>query len=202
MIDNFKKIRDMLTFETSDDYYFLEIIQRRKDFSEDKREGVKDHKVLRTYFISSTEKLDAVEQEVKALCKMHNARAYINPSVKSKKRTTILLMKECLSMIESDEYSKVESRIASAAGQCPGLKGRRKFVVDIDVKDNGVFMEVLSAIEKSGDAILYDTIPTVNGYHLVTTPFDCMKFSKSLSEATAKVVCIKHNSPTLLYYEG
>ena len=31
MVDNFKLIRDYLKFESEDDFYFLQIVQRKKD---------------------------------------------------------------------------------------------------------------------------------------------------------------------------
>ena len=200
-IDNFKAIREQLQFDSKDDYYFLEILQRKKDFPEEERDSVKDHKVFATYFINSVEKLDRIEKEVKMLCELHNARAYFNPNRKSKKKTTVILMKECLGMMENDDYSKIESKIASAAGQCTGCKETRKFLIDIDAKDRELFIKVLELIEAVNPDTLYYILPSVNGYHLITTPFDVKKFN-DLGGDKLKNVEIKHNAPTILYYHG
>lgn len=201
MIDNFHAIRAELQFDSEDDYYFLEILQRKKDFPEEERDSVRDHKVFATYFVNSVEKLDKIEKEVKMLCELHNARAYFNPNRKSKKRTTVILMKECLNMMENDDYSGIESKIASAAGQCTGGKGIRKFLIDVDEKDRGLVIEVLELIEAVNPDTLHYILPTINGYHLITSPFDVKKFN-DLGGDKLKNVEIKHNAPTILYYHG
>jgi hypothetical protein len=40
MIDNFGKIRDMLEFRNKDDFYFLQILQRKKDHVAGKVNGI------------------------------------------------------------------------------------------------------------------------------------------------------------------
>lgn len=201
MIDNWKAVKDLLTFESDDDYYFLEVLQRRKDYPAELQPKVKDHMMLASWFITSKEKLDRVEEEAKALCRLKGARAYLNPSVKSKKRTTVLLMRECLSMMENDDFSKVESKLASAAGQCSGSKDRRMFLVDVDTKDSSTLELVLSLIEAVAPEAKHWTMPTVHGYHVVSTPFDVKKFN-DLGGRLLKNVEIKHNCPALLYYNG
>ena len=201
MIDNFKAVREQLQFDSEDDYYFLEILQRKKDFPEEERSSVRDHTVFATYFINSVEKLDRIEKEVKTLCELHNARAYFNPNRKSKKKTAVILMKECLGMVENDDYSKIESRTASAAGQCAGRKEARKFLIDVDAKDRELVIKVLTLIESVNPDVLHYILPSVNGYHLITSPFDIRKFNE-LGGKDLKNVEIKHNAPTILYYHG
>ena len=72
MVDNFKLIRDYLKFESEDDFYFLQILQRKKDGPGPN--GIKvtgtnnKSRAIKTYCISSVEYLDKIEGEVKHLC--------------------------------------------------------------------------------------------------------------------------------------
>jgi len=195
-IDNFNQIKEILDFSSDDGYYFLELIKRRKDFPADA--DVKDHEVLYKYFISSKEKLEKIETEVKTLCDLLNLRAYINLNRKSKKKTTMLLMKECLSMIENDDYHKLKSRVDSAAGQCNGDKATRTFLIDVDTKNPTTLEIVISSIENVDPNVKHFILPTVNGYHIISTPFNVQEFNKLVKDEN---VTIKHNSPTLLYYK-
>lgn len=201
MIDNFDQIRDALVFDvTGMGYYFLEILARRKDFPPGA--DVKDRRVYGTYFITSREMLDRIEPEVKLLCSQHNARAYINMSMKSMRTTTMLLMRGCLDMVENSDYHRLPSRLASAAGQCPGVKSFRRFLVDVDSMNIGDLDRVRGAVEKSGGEIVLQ-LETPGGWHLVTQPFNVGAFNENAKEdLAAGLVTIKHNSPTVLFYAG
>lgn len=201
MPDNFNKIRNHLNFTSDDDYYLLEILLRKKDFPEEEREKIKDHRTLATYLVDSLEKFNAIEAEVKMLCKLHNARAYFNLDKKSKKKTTMLLMHSLMNMIENNDYHNLNSRLTSAAGQCSGIKDGRKFLIDVDEKSLNLVISVIELIETVSPDTLHDIIPSVNGYHIVTTPFNVQKFN-NLGGKDLQNVEIKHNSPTILYYDN
>jgi hypothetical protein len=198
-VDNFKAVRDLLKFDSDDDYYFIEILQRKKDFAEGS--DVHDHTTFYEFYVASIEKFDKLEKEIKMLCKMLNARAYINLNKKSKKKTAMLLMRECLDMIENENFNRVFSKTASAAGQCKGTKDCRKFLLDVDTKDATTLETVLQLIETVGPEAKHTVLPSVNGYHVVSTPFDVQKWNDLGGKLLANVE-IKHNAPTVLYYCG
>lgn len=200
LVDNFKAIREHLEFRTLDDYYFLEILHRKKDFPPELQDQIRDHRTIATYFVDSLEKFDRIEKEVKLLCKFHNARAYFNMNRKSKKKTTMQLMNLCLNMIENDDFSKLYSKTASAAGQIQGDKQSRTFLIDVDEKSRDKIVKVLELIEAVNPDTLHFVLSSVNGYHIITTPFDVQKFN-NLGGKDLQNVEIKHNSPTILYYE-
>ena len=199
-VDNWKAIREQSSYVPGDEYYLLEILQRKKDFPPEEQGDVKDHMVLATYFVDSLEKFDRIEEEVKMLCRLHNARAYWNPSRKSKKRTAFILMKECMDMMENNDYSKIESKLTSAAGQAGGIKDQRKFLLDVDTKDEETLDMVKSLIESVNPLCSFYIIPSVNGWHIISEPFDVQKWN-DLGGKFLKNVEIKHNSPTVIYYE-
>ena len=79
MIDNFGKIRDMLEFRNKDDFYFLQILQRKKDHVVDKVNGSNNNsRLIKAYYIKNLEHFDFIKPEIIKLCKLFNARAGIN----------------------------------------------------------------------------------------------------------------------------
>ena len=71
MIDNFDKIKSLLRFENDNDFYFLQIIKRKKD-----NPGLeKSEKTLKNYFIYSLDEFDALKPKVIDFCIENNARA-------------------------------------------------------------------------------------------------------------------------------
>lgn len=197
-VDNFDRIRPMLEFDDAH-YYHIELIVRKKDFPEGLCQD--DHKVAGSYYVSSMAHFNAIEEEIKTLCRMYNARAYINLNRKSLKQTSIILMHELLKMMENDEYRRLFSKLNSAAGLCKGDKDTRTFLVDVDTADDAAFLDVLDAvIECGGEQVAVLPTPS-GGTHVITTPFDVAEFG-DITARLKDVVEIKHNCPTVLYYGG
>ena len=89
MIDNFKLIKLLLRFPDDDIYYHLQIIRRGKDHPE----LPAANRMIKSYFICKLESLDYLKDEIKNLCEIFGARAYINLDPKSIERTTLLQLK-------------------------------------------------------------------------------------------------------------
>ena len=69
-------------------------------------------------------------------------------------------------------------------------------VVDIDEKIMwGEIMDFIDTLEPySKDTKFITNIPTKSGWHLITTPFNIMKFKEAYPD-----IDVKKNNPTLLY---
>ena len=49
IVNNFKQIADMLTFESDDDFYHLQILMRKKDLPEHKKAKNNNALFIKTY---------------------------------------------------------------------------------------------------------------------------------------------------------
>lgn len=196
MIDNFKLIEPLLTFLNDDIYYHLQIIQRKKDCPE----IGSNNRVIKSYFICRLESLEKIKQEVINLCKLFNARAYINLTPKSLKKTTLLQIKYLSERLYMNDLKKIWKSWNSCAGEIKG-EGNR-WVVDIDGPTNG---EISEFIEYQCEPIvknfygfviskIIEYIPTKNGYHIITTPFNLQQFKEKYPD-----IDVHKNNPTLLY---
>ena len=206
MVDNFKLIRDYLKFESEDDFYFLQILQRKKDGPGPN--GVKvtgtnnNSRAIKTYYISSVEYLDKIEGEVKHLCDYFNARAMIILSRRSYKQTALLEMVQVSNMILSGQYMNVKSAYNSSCVKSKSLD--KYFLIDIDEEDlahkefikNYIQNEARNDEVNYGERILLE-LPTKHGYHLITTPFDVRGLLKVYPKEKQEFV--HKDGPTILY---
>lgn len=202
MIDNFDLIKSFLKFPNDDIYYHLQILRRGKDHPE----LPAANRVIKAYFICSLEGLDYVEDEVKKLCEFFGARAYINLAPKSIKKTTMLQIKYLAQRAYEGDFKKIWKSWNTCAGEIKGEEPR--WIVDIDSKDKFEILEIkrfinslsakmlpmLDTIPPTDRELVLIEIPTKNGVHLITKPFNLYQFEKVYSK-----IDVHKNNPTLLY---
>ena len=191
MIDNFELIKSLLTFESDDIYYHLQILRRGKDHPE----LPAANRVIKSYFICSLESLDYVEDEIKKLCEFFGARAYINLAPKSIKKTTMLQLKYLAQRTYEGDFKKIWKSWNTCAGEIKGEESR--WVVDIDnsdIKWNYV-MDYIDTLDPYSMNTKYITnIPTKSGWHIITTPFNLQQFKEKYPD-----IDVHKNNPTILY---
>jgi hypothetical protein len=188
MIDNFELIKSLLEFPNDDIYYHLQILRRGKDHPE----LPAANRVIKPYFICSLESLDYVEDEIKKLCEFFGARAYINLTPKSIKKTTMLQLKYIAQRAYEGDFKKIWKSWNTCAGEIKGEESR--WVVDIDGNiDEFKVRKIIGMCNPLGPKII-STVPTKNGYHLITIPFNLQQFKENYPD-----IDVHKNNPTLLY---
>lgn len=212
IINNLDLIKPLLTFESSDTYYHLQILKRKKDCAEHEKARNNNARCLRTYYVHSIEYLEDRFDEIQKLCKNHQARAYINLNAKSYVKTAFEMNIKVAQRMLNNQFEYIYRSYESAAGMSNVNIGNSKWIVDIDEKEISPLM--ISHIEYGCDPIsksesdflglvcnfnskIIATIPTKNGWHLITEPFNRKQFSDKYPE-----IDIQINNPTLLYYEN
>ena len=81
-IDNFEEFKDLLSFNSNDDVYYLMIQKRRKDNpTQHFSNGTCEY--LRYYIIHSYDELMSLRSEIRMVCIRENARAYITANKRS-----------------------------------------------------------------------------------------------------------------------
>lgn len=197
MIDNIELIKPLLNFENEGEFYMLYIFKRKKDQTTDKS----NHQSVRTiksYCIDSVEHLEKRYEEIKQLCEMFKARAYIHVQKQNHKDVALNMITEIVNRIQSGQI-KQQHVFDSVVGQIK--RQEKRWIVDIDVKSEDVVSRIsklINTIRPEGDKV-EAIIPTKNGYHLITKRFDLMEFNKYMS-LQGDVPDIQKKNPTLLYY--
>lgn len=195
MIDNFELIKQTFCFTEEDNKFFhCQIIRRNKD-----QHGL-ENKTIKTYFIRSKEHLIKLESEIKTLCELFKARAYINIAPKSFVSLQNLLLLMLAERNFNNNISNPYKLLNSAAGTLKPEKAR--WIVDIDdLSKERIIKEKVNELlsvdlnNRLNPNYLHFDIPTKNGIHVITPPFNTKEFHKVFP-----TVDVHKNNPTLLYY--
>jgi len=192
MIDNIELIKPLFNFSEPGDFYMLYVLKRKKDQSTDKS----NHQSVRTiksYCIESIEYLEERYDEIKMLCEVFKARAYIHIQSQNHKTVGLQMISQISTRLQNG-HNNQRHVFDSVVGQ---LKTREKYwIVDIDSKDELIREDIrafINGLRPEGYKCITE-IPTKNGYHLITNKFDVMAFSKKYP-----VIDIQKKNPTMLY---
>jgi len=194
MIDNLEQIKQLLSFENEGDFYMLYVFKRKKDQPEGERDNHQSVRTIKTYCVDSIEYLDKRYDEIKQLCEMFKARAYIHVQKQNHKDVSLEMMMSLAERIKNGQHIQ-KGLFDSVVGQIKTHE--KKWIVDVDTKDEVELNAVKFAINKfcrpEGDKA-EAVIPTKNGYHLITEKFDVMEFAKHFPNTK-----IQKKNPTLLF---
>ena len=178
MINNFDLIQNILSFEDPGDFYYLQILQRKKDINNTVSSS--NHRVVKSYYINSIEEFTNRKDKIIELCESNNARAYIwlNP------RNTVDVSWTCLQqftdLLRTNNTQMCYRVFDRACGSTP----KRNINLCNGANPNHILYE----------------IPTKNGIHLITEPFAIDSFTRFLKENSIDPIDIHKDNPTLLYY--
>lgn len=195
MINNLDLLLPLMHFDTSDDFCFLQIIQRRKENPTLPKNAV----TIKEMQIRSADYLVQYMPTIIKLCDMFNARAYLNINVKSFRKVALLSMKKLADLIMSENYPASRAVYSSACGEVTATRNKT-WVIDIDTNDTDIINSIVENIESTSPNIspvskIIQKVPTVNGVHLITTPFNKQEFYTNCREE----VDIHTNNATILY---
>ena len=189
-INNLQLIKPLLNFANDDVFYHLQILKRKKEHP---ILGSNSY-VVKTYYISSIEYLEFKMSEIIELCKFHQARAYINLIPRSFEKIAFHTLKKVTDCIMNKDYKSVRKAYESICGKYG--HGDKIWVIDVDDRDFNKVLKIGETVNKieSGNSVnVLEYIPTLNGFHILTKPFDKSVFSKIYD------LDIHTNNPTILY---
>lgn len=194
MIDNINLIKPLLNFEKQGDFYMLYVLKRKKDQPEGEKDNYQSVRTIKSYCIESIDHLDRRYDEIKQLCELFKARAYIHVQKQNHFDVSLEMMVTLAQKIRDDQHNQ-KNLFDSVVGQLKTLE--KRWVVDIDNKDEIIREDIrafINGLRPEGYKCICE-IPTKNGYHLITKRFDVMEFKKQYPN-----VDIQRKNPTLLYY--
>jgi hypothetical protein len=188
-INNLDIIKPLLIWEDPNDFYFVQILKRKKE----NPDNTSDSTVISTYYINSLESLDRLFPEMILLAKFHNARVYIHLNRRNYEQLGLQMIKKIADSLINKAYRDIKNAYTSICGSFHAEKNK-KWIIDIDDDSSQQIKNLILEL----DGTIYESIPTVNGMHLITSPFNKQDFHKKCN--ATNVPDIQNNSPTLLYY--
>jgi hypothetical protein len=206
-VNNFELIRSLLEFRTEDDFYFLQILQRKKDHNNGKVNGTNNNsRLIKAYYIDSLEKFDFITPEVIEMCNLFGARANINMNRRSYEKMAFHTLQKMSEQLMHRDYKHIHTAFNTACGK-HHAETDKLWLFDFDAGDEAyeeTFMECMNGCRPDGDK-LFAKIPSRSGFHLLTRPFDLMEFSKRMKEAglnwsaDGDFLHLHKNNPTNLF---
>lgn len=189
MIDNIEKILPFLNFESEDNFYYLQVLQRKK---ENPQLG-SNSRVIKNYYINSQEYLLNHYNEIIKLCEQFNARASIRLNVRSYESVAFKTLENIANSMRNREYKFIKASYDRACGLGHNDKNK-KWILDIDKEDlinlNQIKKDLITLSNK--DVILSE-IESKTGIHLITKPFNSFVFGE------IHKIEIHKDNPTNLY---
>ena len=211
MVDNFDIIKPLLKFNDHQDFYFLQILLRKKDGNEVPSGSDNQRRLVRDYHITSPEMLDEIKDDVIQRCNETNARAYIRLNKRNYKTIAMAYAQETLEKArKGEQFGNTYNEINSVIGRFPeGHKGEKTWLVDIDdfapdstrVGQVKAIIAHCDPIDRDGNKKVVAVIPTRSGTHLITKPFNLQEFNQLKKDELSgeSEIAVLHDNPTILY---
>lgn len=206
MVDNFQLLKPLLQFDNPGDFYLVQMLKRRKDNPDMASNMVN----VDNFYIRSLNDYEQKEEMIKNSAKIHNARAYIRVNRRNEEKIALFTMSKIANYILSKDYKSVKNAYLSAAGEF-NSEPIKRWIVDIDLPEEDFQLANHNAdiIErtirelhtecnrnsKQGEYKILLNVPTKNGYHIITNPFNLQKFRQMLT----LTLDIHKDNPTILY---
>lgn len=203
-IDNFDIVKSLMDFGEGDNLFMhVQVLRRGKDHP-----GLPAaNKLIKAWLVRSRERLDSIREEVVFLCEHYRARAYVSCAPKSIARLNTLIMRKLADNLHTGNIINPWHVFNSACGELQGTE--KRWVMDVD--DPSLGFEVACEIDRVWSEThpnvseadvrtarqehwLVETIPTLNGLHLLTRPFNLQEFKERFPDVEAK-----KNGLTALY---
>ena len=194
MINNLELVRPLLNFEKKGDFYMLYVFKRKKDQPEGERDNHQSVRTIKSYCIESIDHLERRWDEIKQLCEMFKARAYIHVQKQNHFDVSLNMMVALAQRIQ-DGNNNQKGLFDSVVGQIKTQE--KRWIIDVDdmMEASPLMMAHIDHKCKPFGSKIEAVIPTKNGHHLITKKFDVMKFKEAYPDLD-----IQKKNPTLLYY--
>jgi hypothetical protein len=207
-IDNFDIISKHIDFNVDTDRYVVHILRRAKDCTnlQNTLGSNEVQRLIRTYYVDNLEYLKNKMPAIKELCKTTNSRAYIIVSPKDMQDCLLMLGEKVMQIIRNKNYNIKPDHLVRQAF-CENHRSRRKtWIVDLDNDEmyGWKYDDVLAIIKKyvaetGRDINEIYSVPTRNGCHIITPPFN---LQKAYEECPMLYEGQKQNKPGWLHKDG
>ncbi|MBO7441671.1 MAG: hypothetical protein J6T83_01220 [Paludibacteraceae bacterium] len=193
LVDNFKQIKDLLPSEPAPDtFWVIRVISRRKD----NPDLCKNSKFVKSYTVQCKDDLDKLRGSIIESCQKYNARGYFDPNARSWRKVALATLKRTAEYIASENYSSVMFAADRCLDQGAAPGYTKIWVIDLDEQKQE---DVTKSILKRMSVPVIAEVPTPNGKHLLTHPFNLNDMWYRW-HYDAERPEIKKNNHTLLYF--
>lgn len=179
-------------WDENDLFYYVVIMARKKDNIELHGNSLN----IKEYLLESPEELLERKNEIKKICTLLHARAYISPNLKSLERCSCDALVRFTERIRNRDFRKPQAVVSSAINSISGCT--KHLIVDIDdTTEYSQYMKILTEDMGIDESEIF-VVPTRTGVHLITPRFYKEKAAEKLDKIGGNYE-IKQNALTVLY---
>lgn len=193
-MNNMFLVHGFLNFNDPDLFYFIQILKRKEEHPNLTANG----KLIADFHIHSYNDMNKEMAEIISICDKEDARAYIRLNRRSMRKTALLVNAEIARRLSLDDYH-IKNIYQSILGKHHAEKDNT-WLIDIDDEQVTMTDEVkqlaLTLQKDGGRDPMCIRVPTKKGLHLITRPFNVMKFQTVFPE-----IIVHKDNPTLLYWK-
>ena len=157
IVDNFDMIENILEFNSQDEFYFLQIIQRKKD-GNITQIGNNGYRTIKTYYIFSKDQFLTKKEKIKELCLKNNARAYIHLNKRNAQEVALASIQQYAKLV-SEGNSYQGYRVWDSACGGNRAKGYHLITIGFDVQQFNQKLAIKNMdpidIQKDNPTLLY-----------------------------------------------
>ena len=203
MIYNFPKVKKFLNFDNEGDFYYLQIIQRKKE----NPDLSKSEKVIKNYYIENLEYLERKQNEIIKLCDNFNARAYLRLNRRNYKDLTYRMNKLLAKYMHSKQYRATMTIWDKVCGRYHA-EDNKLWIIDLDdivgdegKKDMGRLCFLINQLQPVDvETKVQAVLPSKNGFHIISTVFNVKRFNELIDKYDFQLDAQIHkDNPTNLY---
>lgn len=207
-VDNFDNIKQHMSPDSDDDVWFIKIVQRHKDNPHLPKNGRSCDHYVTYYLLHNADELSEKENEIKEICKKHNARAYINLNKRSLVKLTDYannVLKPRFIKHNAKEYIGHEIEVAAGQAKDKDFPERKLCFLDIDTDDTRVYDKVMKMLADAGIEPLWEYRSLNNGWHIVLPDkeqargLDFSTIDRGFNYGRFSTVGVEIDKPILLY---
>lgn len=202
MINNKEIIVPLLEFPHKDIFYFVQVLQRKKDHKGVTLGGSNNNsRLIKAYFITSIDKLEKQWDEMVKLAEIFEARVMINLNPRNFRKAGFHLLQKIANSMSNDDFYNLHKAYTSVCGEYHSEIDKR-WLIDLDkdqieLKDKilqyiNLSQLSLSEHKKAKNYEILAEIPSKTGLHIISNPF-------KLDVWPFKDVEIHKNNPVNLY---
>lgn len=206
-VNNFDLIRSILKFYSNTEFYFLNIIQRKKDGNVISDSSDNNYRSIKNYYIRSIAEFDQRKNKIIQFCQDNNARAYIYLNKRETKQVSWAAAELFLQYIKEGRTNQCFKIFDHCCGIVRDQCYSPLWLIDIDnIEEKEKIKSLICQSKRDEDLrqneeLIQYEIPTVNGIHLITEKFNTHKFKQLCIMEDISIPEIKKDNPTLLYYK-
>ena len=197
MIDNFEQIGKLLKWDSDDEFYFVQILQRKKDNPGGVHGANNSSRLIKAYYITSLEQLNNLKEEIIVFATYFNARVGINLNKRSFYKTAFSTLEKIAAQMQNKSFKDVRRAYNTACG-IHNSETDKFWIIDIDhaTETDPKMLQFIDydCMPFNDTSKIRCIIPSKSGLHLITKPFNLKTFSDKYPD-----IDIQKNNPTNLY---